>query len=705
MVSLATSRRLSYTLNMQNLKIPTEELSKVSKKHAQKLQKLGIKIAEDFLFHFPFRYEDYSQISPISKITPNETATISGTILEITTKRTWKRKMTITEAFLQDESETIRVVWFNQYYLQNSLQKGRTIRVSGKVSSDEKGLFFSNPAWELSFRDNIHTGRLVPIYPETEGITSRWLRWQIEMLYKNGFKIDELLPAEILQKYNLPEINKALRFIHFPKTEDEYLVAQKRFAFEQMFLIQIRTLEIKSKWSKEKAIAVKTNEKLNNKFLKSLPFKLTNAQQKSAKEILQDLGKIIPMNRLLNGDVGAGKTIVVAIATLQNAHAGNQTVIMVPTEVLAQQHFSSFCKLFKSYNLNIGLLTNSYKLINTRKITRQQMLESIKTGGVDILIGTHAVIQKDVYFKNLSLVIVDEQHRFGVQQRAYFQQTATKINDGFITTIPHFLTMTATPIPRTLTMAFFGNLNISLLDEMPKDRKTIITKVVPARERKKIYEFIRQDIKKGHQAFVILPLVDKSKYLKELKAAITEHERLSTEIFPELNLGLLHGKLKPSEKEKIMSDFAKRKIDILVSTSVIEVGIDIPNATIMIIEDAERFGLSQLHQFRGRIGRSNQQSYCFLFAKNKTARLKTMEKYSDGFKVAEKDLEIRGPGEFMGVRQSGITDIPMQNITNLKLIQFSREEAEKIITTDPSLDNHPSLKSALQKLERKIHLE
>ncbi|MDY0303006.1 MAG: ATP-dependent DNA helicase RecG, partial [Candidatus Moranbacteria bacterium] len=478
----------------------------------------------------------------------------------------------------------------------------------------------------------------------------------------------------------------------------------------------------------------------------------TSDQKKAYQEIKKDLDKPHPMNRLLNGDVGSGKTIVAILSALQTAKNGFQVAIMAPTEVLAFQHFKSFSKMLADSDISVGLLTNSYKLVagtnkkvishqssvierdsklsesknsNIKKLIqnsnpsvatdglkiqnsnliREKLLAKIKKGSIDIIIGTHAIIQKDIRFKNLALIIIDEQHRFGVAQRSYLQQKISEINDGLPDTIPHFLTMTATPIPRTISMTLLGSLDVSLIAQMPKNRKPIITRMVLPQKQTEIYNFIKEEIKKGRQAFVILPLVEESEKLTDLKAAISEHERLSRDIFPEFKLGLLHGRMKGKEKEAIMLSFKKRELDILVSTSVIEVGIDIPNATVMIIEEAHRFGLSQLHQFRGRVGRGEHQSYCFLFAKSKTDRLNILEKYTDGFKVAQKDLELRGPGEFLGNRQSGLADGTMQNITNIKMIKCASQEAEKIIAQDPDLTLHSALKKQLEKLNQNIHLE
>jgi ATP-dependent DNA helicase RecG len=404
---------------------------------------------------------------------------------------------------------------------------------------------------------------------------------------------------------------------------------------------------------------------------------------------------------------------VAAIASLEVINAGYQVAIMAPTEVLARQHFESFSKLFRNYDFKIGLVTSSYKLLNHESRSKNQEKKihdsQLIIRNSDIIIGTHALIQKDVKFKKLALVIVDEQHRFGVEQRAYLQQKSAEINDGLKNNIPHFLTMTATPIPRTLALAFFGNLDLSLLDEMPKNRKKIITRFIGPLERQATYEFVEKEIMHGRQCFVILPLVEESKILNELKAAVQECERLSKEIFPNLNLGLLHGRLKSAEKEKVMAEFNAKKIDVLVATSVVEVGIDIPNATVMIIEDADRFGLSQLHQFRGRIGRSEHQSYCFLFSTSDTTnakkRLKALVESNDGFKIAEEDLKLRGPGEFFGTRQSGLPDIAMENLTNVRLIQIARNEAQEIIRSDMALKKYPALKKALSHFEEKIHLE
>lgn len=742
---------------MINLATKIDKTFHIKPLHAERLKKLGLTTVGDFLYHFPARYDDLSNLIPICEIMPEQSATVSGEIIKFAIKRSWHKKINIIEIQLQDETGIIRATWFNQKYLIDVFAKNKFIRLSGKAKLDKNGFYFSNPIWEIADKHPNHTGRIVPIYPETKGVTSKWLRWQIETIFREDFEVIDPLTPEILKKYHLPSLKKALYDIHFPKSEDSYKVAQKRFAFFDMFLIQLRTLQIKKHLKKESAQKLKIPAKKLKAFTDSLPFTLTDDQKKAALEIKNDLAKNHPMNRLLNGDVGSGKTIVAMLAAIQSAENGFQVAIMAPTEVLAYQHFKSFSKQLSAFNISVGLLTNSYKLVQSSestvhsidnaeelvhglestvhgkksalenskliqnsptapaKISRETMLEKIKAGEINIIIGTHAIIQKDIRFKNLALIIIDEQHRFGVAQRSFLQQQITQINDGLADKIPHFLTMTATPIPRTISMTLLGSLDVSLIAQMPKNRKPIQTQVVLPANQNEIYDFIRTEIKNGRQAFVILPLVEESEKLAELKAAITEHERLARDVFPEFNLGLLHGRMKSKEKEEIMFNFSAQgesitgkknnRYDILVATSVIEVGIDIPNATVIVIEEAHRFGLSQLHQFRGRVGRGEHQSYCFLFSKNSTERLKVLEKNLDGFKVAQKDLAIRGPGDFLGTRQSGLPDSTMQNITNIKMIKCALTEANLLIQKDDTLKSYPHLNAALQKMGENIHLE
>lgn len=697
-------------VTMMTLETSLSKFPSIKSAMLARLKRLHIETVGDLLYHFPSRYEDYSEILAISDAIPNEKATFEGVIVSIETKKTWKKQMLLTEAVLEDETGQLTIVWFNQKHIGSVLKEGASIRVSGKVTFDKGTFRMTSPAFEFSQKEAVHTGRRVPIYPETEGVTSKYLRWQIESILRQVPVFTDPIPKAILTKLHLPSLTQALRSIHSPTSENERLVARKRFAFDEMFFIQLKALQIKRQWDIEASIPFPIDAQKVTAFLQTLPFQLTQAQTKASREIAHDLAKPSPMNRLLNGDVGSGKTIVAALAALQVAQAQYQVVILAPTEVLAKQHFENLLRLFHDEPFETALFTQAYQRVGTESVNRETLLQSIQSGIARIIIATHAILQKNIRFHNLCLVIVDEQHRFGVAQRAYLQQEAAKINDGLDNAIPHFLTMTATPIPRTLALSFFGNLDLSLLDEMPKNRKPIITRVATSdADRRYVYQFIQREIDKGRQAFVILPFVETSTTLSEVKAAVAEHKRLSEEIFPHLRIGLLYGKLKSKEKELVMMEFKDKKLDILVATSVVEVGIDIPNASVCLIEDADRFGLSQLHQFRGRVGRGEHQSYCFLFpGENGSAsneRLQAMIECTNGFELAEKDLAIRGPGALFGTRQSGLPDIAMENIANVKLIQIARDEARTLLESDPYLAQHTLLLRALDHFDEKIHLE
>ncbi len=694
---------------MSHLQTSLSQISFIEKNYLKKLEKLGLKTVRDFLYFFPVRYDDFSLAKKISDLKVNETATIEGKIKSIQNIRTWKKRMTITEALAEDASGSIRIIWFNQSFILSNIKEGGIYRFSGKLISDAKGPHLSNPAYENAARTPTNTGRLVPVYSETYGVTSKWLRWKISQLLKSySSTIPEIVPTAILKRQKLLNAKEAIKELHFPSNLENIKLAQKKVAFEEMFLIQLNAIRARRDWKQSKSIQVSFDEKLIKKFVASLPFKLTNAQKKSSFQIIKDLEKNFPMNRLLEGDVGSGKTVVAAMAALEAMMAGFQTAILAPTEVLARQHFETFGKVLKDFSQKIGLLTNSESRTFWKKNTKKNFLGKIKRGDIKILIGTHALIQKSVEFNNLALVVIDEQHRFGVNQRAYLQKQTSTLKDGLKKSVPHLLSMTATPIPRTLALAFFGNLDISLLDEMPKGRKKIITKIVTPAKRQEIYNFIRTEIESGRQAFFIFPLIEESEKISG-KAATEEYKILSEKIFPDLKIGLLHGRMKPKEKEALMQNFKNKDLNILVSTSVIEVGVDVPNATIMVIEGSERFGLAQLHQFRGRVGRSDHQSYCFLFtdsnSENTSKRLRALINSEDGFKLAEYDLEIRGPGQFLGTRQSGVADSAMQYLGDIKLIQQARLEAQSVFALDPKLEKFPVLKETLEKMDREVHLE
>ncbi len=704
-----------------------EEIPRIGPQYQKRLKRLGIKTAGQLLFHFPHRYEDFSNVIPIAEVKKGETVSIQGKILDIKNIRTFRKRMVLTQALVGDKSGSLQIVWFNQPYLINSLKKGDCLFLAGKMNQSKSGRYLSSPAYEkasdeIQFRnsDLIHTGRLVPVYPETEGLSSKWLRFIVKpLLDKLANKMSDPIPDFLVKKHNFPALTEALWQIHFPDSLQLAEKAKKRFSFEELFFLSLFVLREGGKLTGEKAASMALNLELIKGFVKNLPFQLTDDQKKVCWQILQDLQKPFPMNRLLQGDVGSGKTVVAAMAALSVARSGFQTALLAPTEILAQQHYQTFNLTLKNYKTGLGLITGKENKFKGRKIKRTELLEKAKNGKVDILIGTHALVQKEVKFGKLALVIVDEQHRFGVEQRAHLCQFASSDKrKGKL--IPHFLSMTATPIPRTLSLTIYGDLDLSLIKELPKGRKKVITEIVPPEERSKTYDFARKEIKKGGQVFVICPRIESSNGSQEsldrreiswaeVKAVKEEYEKLAKKIFPEFKVSFLHGKMKNEEKSTIMKKFKEGKTDILVSTSVIEVGIDIANATVMLIEGADKFGLAQLHQFRGRVGRGKEQSFCFLmtdFPSQKTnQRLRALIRCDSGFELAEKDLEIRGPGDFIGQRQWGIPNIAMQALKDISLVEEARKEAKEIMETDPGLKKYPLLREKLTRFRQRIHLE
>jgi len=709
---------------MLTLQSKIEEVPKIGEFHQKRLNKVGIETIADLLWYFPSRYEDFSNITLIKDIKLGEKCCIAGKILSIATHKTWQKKMWVTEALITDGTSTIKAVWFNQPYITRTLKKEDTLYLAGKTTLDKDGISFSSPVYEKIYAQEMtptkHTARIVPIYPETTGLTSRWLRYILKPLLENfEGKLSETLPNSIIKEHKLADINKAVQQIHFPNTQKEANTARKRFIFENLFLVELSVVRARIKLSTKKATVIEFNVELIQDFVKSLPFKLTDAQRKCSYRILKDLTLSNPMSRLLEGDVGSGKTLVAVIASLNTVKAGAQAAIMAPTEILAKQHFKEVSRLLWPFKVRIALLTGKQDQIISKKlknelieISRTRLLKKVLDCEIDILIGTHALIQDKVKFGNLGLAIIDEQHRFGVDQRSKLCKNKTQI--------PHLLSMTATPIPRTLALTVFGDLDLSIIDEMPKGRKKIITKVVPPKERRAAYDFIAKEVKAKKQVFVICPRIEikeeeetdipkKPSSWDGVKAVKDEYEKLSTKIFPNFNLEMMHGKLKVKEKEKIMKNFKLGKIDILVSTSVVEVGVDIPNATVMMIEGAERFGLAQLHQFRGRVGRNNMQSYCFLFTDSNSQttkqRLKAIVKAKNGFELAEKDLEIRGPGSLYGTKQWGMPDLAMEALKDLPLVEKTRETAKELLRASPNLKEYPQLRSRLVSIEKQLHLE
>lgn len=704
---------------MLDLFLPVEKLKNVGSRNLPRLNKLGIRTLKDLLWHFPVRYEDYSRVLPIAEVEPGEKVNVQGEVLKIVNKKLFPKRMFITQALVRDDSGAINAVWFNQPYIANSLQEGTFVSLAGKANLNKHGLYLSSPTYEkieeMDFgikKTNLtHTGGLIPVYPETDGITSKYLRFLIKPLLED-LTVPDPLPESLLKKYDLPELKDALMKIHYPADNSEADLAKERLAFDDLLLFQLKALLERRKINQLKSVSIPFDQKFIQDFISGLPFELTKDQKISAWEILKDIQKKYPMNRLMEGDVGSGKTVVALIGAVQAAKAGCQSVFMAPTEVLAQQHYATITSLLGDKSqTRVALLTSSTE-------EKAKVKKEIAEGEVDIIIGTHAVIQKDVRFKNLALVVIDEQHRFGVSQRASLVKNSSSL-------VPHLLSMTATPIPRTLALTIYGDLDISLIKEKPKNRQKIITEVVPPKNRSEAYRFVREQVSTGRQVFVVCPrieLSDPKSEIKtagrqskmnilwaEVKAVQDEYKKLSEDIFPDLRVGMLHGKMKPKEKNEIMTKFKDGKISILVSTSVIEVGVDVPNATIMMIENAERFGLAQLHQFRGRVGRGEDQSHCLLLSSTidslTNKRLKALAECDDGFELAEKDMLIRGPGEFFGVKQSGMPDLAMASLANVDLIKKARLEARLILKEDPSLNNYPLLKNRLEHFQKLTHFE
>jgi ATP-dependent DNA helicase RecG len=715
---------------------PVEEYPKIGPAYAKRLKKFGVSTLEDLLLYFPQRYDDFSNILTIKSAKRNlgEVVCIQGRISEIESSFTWKRRMSITQMTIQDDEDEIRAVWYNQPYLAKSFKEDDYISLAGKITlSDQEGIFLSNPAYERIYdtgnTDELtHTGRIIPVYAETKGLTSRWLRYIIKpLLFRFAEMLPEILPPEIVSKQKFLSLADAVWQLHFPDSFEAADAAKMRFSFQELFLIQLNVLKEKLKMIRQQAPAFPLDEKLMKDFTDSLSFKLTDAQRKCAFQILKDLEKNYPMSRLLEGDVGSGKTVVGAMAALNVVKHNYQVAFLAPTEILASQHFSSLCNSLKNFDVAIGFMSGKTAKIfrngESFEVSKKSFLGDLENGQLGIIVGTHALIQKGIQFKQLGLVIVDEQHRFGVKQRAELTRHQKLI--------PHLLSMTATPIPRTLALTMYGDLELSLIDEMPKNRKKIKTIVVDQAQRKDAYDFIRKEVKMGRGVFVICPKIETKKpdetkpqattkfvpmnyafmqnTVNELKAVKDEAERLQKDVFPDLKVGTLHGKMKAKEKEDIMNDFKEGRIDILVSTSVVEVGVDVPRATVMMIEGSERFGLAQLHQFRGRVGRSDMQSYCFLFTTDPSQlnrkRLKAMEQFDSGFQLAQIDLEIRGPGSLFGGQQSGLPDGAMQGLSNIFLVEKTREAAKEILEKDPLLKEYPALKEELKKFQKKIHFE
>ncbi|MDE1919172.1 MAG: ATP-dependent DNA helicase RecG [Patescibacteria group bacterium] len=763
--------------------IVEKHFTRLKPEQKRALHKLGIRTIRDLLYHFPARYENAGPTGTIAGVAPGAEVTLYGTVRKPDVRKTWKSRRPIAEAWLEDASGRIKMMWFSQPYIAKTLHDGMVVKVSGKIGGAGAKLYLANPEIDKSpvAPDAVHDslfqqGRtllqgstldtsLYPIYPESQGVSSLWFLHAVRKIFETNAheRIADPIPGEILKRYNLPTLSSALVFIHAPRQLNDAAAARKRFAFEEVFALQIVMQRRRKALLQEKALPVAVDRSALADFIASFPFPATDAQMRAIEAIVTDFEKPHPMLRLLEGDVGSGKTAVAAataylvvtslppkifergkkfpdarrgqpisgdvlnstteeIGRTRNAADGTfghvrggylQVAYLCPTEILAKQHFSTFVSYFKDHPIPIGLITGSecrkfpskIRYEESAKLSKAAFKKMVANGEIPIVIGTHALIEKSLSFKYFAYAIIDEQHRFGTMHR---QKLATK---GAIA--PHLLSMTATPIPRTLALTIYGDLDLTILDEMPAGRKRVITDVLDPKKREQAYERVRAELAAGHQAYVICPRIDEPDPAKELalqaKSVKAEAARLQKVVFPDARIDILHSKMKPAEKEAVMNRFEKGDIDILVATSVVEVGVNVPNATVILIEGAERFGLAQLHQLRGRVIRSTHQSYCFAlpgsFGPATKERMKAFVSAKNGFELAEYDLALRGAGELVGGRQWGVSDIAMEALKNIKLVEAARAEAAKLIAADPTLKNHPVLAERALTADREMHLE
>lgn len=666
------------------------------------LKRLHIETVGDLLYHFPRYYGDTAEVRSIAELLPGEPAVIFGRISGLKTKKAWRKKIAMAEAVVEDSTGKVKIVWFHQAYLAKMLAENSFVRVEGRVSVRNSQPAFVNPKIEKApdlFTRAEHS--LYPVYPETKGITSNWIYHAIKKILPKLEGLKDPIPESVLRTYKLPNLRNALIWIHAPKKLNDAQAARKRFSFEEIFRIQLERQLSRHESRKIAAFRIDKNYSDISPLIERFQFEATGAQKRAIETILSDFKKGYPMSRLLEGDVGSGKTAVAAAAAyacaISKPNGQNfgtlQTAYMAPTEILAKQHFESFIKYFSprhggaSIPINIGLITgggcrkfpSKIKPDGWTDISRTQLLKWVASGEIAVLVGTHTLIQKNVKFKHLALAIVDEQHRFGTAQR---QKLVNKSN-----VIPHLLSMTATPIPRTLALTLYGDLDLTLLDEMPAGRKRIITEIVVPDDRLNAYRQIQRELEAGRQLFVICPRIDEPDPTKELaiqaKSVKQEAKRLKNEVFQKYEIGILHSKIKHAEKEKIILDFRGKKLDILVATSVVEVGVNIENASLIIIEGAERFGLAQLHQLRGRVLRGTHQPYCFVFSESSSPktieRLNALKTAKNGFELAEYDLAQRGAGSLTGIKQWGLSDLGMEAVKNIKMVEAARAEAQKLI--------------------------
>lgn len=692
-----------------NIHTSLTELKRVGTVTATNLRKLGLETVDELLSYFPFRYDDLRATVKIADLQIGEMVTVVGQIELIQNKRSPRRRMNITEALISDGTEMLRVIWFNQPFLIRSLQVGDQLSLAGRVTEDFGGMIMVSPVYEkITAQGPLHTQGIVPVYHLTASISQKQLRQAIAQIINLTSQVKDWLPIFIQKKYQLISLPEALQSIHFPKDPEALKAAKYRLGFNELLLLQLRAQRQHHEFLRLQAPEIIFNEQATKDFVANLPFALTNDQKKTAWEIIQDMSTTKPMLRLLQGDVGSGKTVVASLAAYNVALQGQQTAIMVPTEILAFQHFNTLTEqIFNNTDITIALFTRSYRLLKrpgqeVEKVTKKVMTDLIAQGEVLIVIGTHSLIQETVDFSALALVIIDEQHRFGVEQRSLL---TAKVPEGCM---PHVLSMTATPIPRSLALAMYGDLDISIIKQMPVGRKKIITNLVKAKDRESVYVSIIKELQAGRQAFIVCPLIDPSDKLG-VRSVTTEFKRLDQSVFKDYSVGLLHGRLKSDQREAVMQDFASGKIQVLIATSIIEIGVDIPNASVMMIEDADRFGLAQLHQYRGRVGRSHFQSYCFLMSENaeprSQERLSALLAFDSGFELARADLKFRGPGEVYGLEQKGFPELKMANFYDVELIKAAREAATELLKADLELTGCPELLSEMGDWQGRAHLE
>ncbi len=668
---------------------PVTALPKVGPVDAKRLAKLGIATVGDLLLTLPFGWDEYGDPVPIAHLEDGKQATVVGTVSAIAAKRTLRKRMQLTQATLLDDSgAALRLVWFNQPYMATQLRKGDRVAVAGMVKGGDYGGTFEmrNPLHEkVGDARAVRIGGLTPKYHLVAGLSSKRIAAWVEAALPLASGLEDILPADVRARHRLLRVADAVRLGHRPETEAEWREARRRMAFTELFELQAAFALMRASLAAEPAIAIPYRQDVIDAFKTGLGFELTRAQRRSIWEAFQDMQRPVPMNRLLNGDVGSGKTAVAA-ACVAMAHAGGlQSVVMAPTEILARQHLHKFRAYLEGSfpGLTVELLISSQSAAERRRVRL-----AAASGHCALVVGTHALIEDDVEFADLGLAVVDEQHRFGTRQRELLR--------GKGSGRPHFLAMTATPIPRTLALALYGEMSVSVIDEQPPGRMPVETEVVPPHERQRAYDLVRSQVSLGRQAFVICPLIEESEALAA-RSATAEFERLGKDIFPELRMGLVHGRLR--DKDEVMKGFVAGETQVLVATAVVEVGVDVPNATVMIIEGAERFGLAQLHQFRGRVGRGAGQSHCLLLSDDPSEpsleRLSLLTRIRDGFMLAKEDMRIRGMGELMGPRQHGMSDLAMQALEEPELLSEVRQEAELVLESDPGFDLHPTLKAAI----------